>query len=237
VTDSLSTLQIQKALIALGYDLGPDGADGVPDRITQAAISSFQKLNGLPGSGLVGPRTIAALMARGVLNLPGMGALVLPWLDEAKRWVGLTETPGPANNPTLMGWADDFDLAYTADSIPWCGLFMAHVIGATLPAEQLPKTPLWAKAWASWGVPLPKPALGCVAVLERPGGGGHVCLYTGESGETFRGLGGNQSDKVGYAWFARARVIAWRWPKTAHVPELRPVLLARNGAATSTNEA
>jgi peptidoglycan hydrolase-like protein with peptidoglycan-binding domain len=43
--------RVQKALIAQGYDLGPDGADGYGGKDTLKAVNKFQADNGLP----VGP--------------------------------------------------------------------------------------------------------------------------------------------------------------------------------------
>jgi hypothetical protein len=44
-------VHLQKALIALGYDLGPVGADGVVGRLTKAAIMQFQQLHKLQPTG------------------------------------------------------------------------------------------------------------------------------------------------------------------------------------------
>lgn len=58
----LSTPQdVQKALIKLGYDLGPAGADGVFGHKTKMAITSFQAKHGLDTDGVVGPLTKAKL--------------------------------------------------------------------------------------------------------------------------------------------------------------------------------
>lgn len=58
--------KIQSKLIALGYDLGnfgdqADGVDGQLGDMTEAAIRSFQELNGLEVDGIVGPETLQAL--------------------------------------------------------------------------------------------------------------------------------------------------------------------------------
>ena len=50
---------------------------------------------------------------------------------EALKLFGTMEKPGAANNPTIVAWAKEVggEVAdvYKADSIPWCGLFMAAV--------------------------------------------------------------------------------------------------------------
>lgn len=61
----LSTIRgLQQALLALDYDLGPDGANGRVDKLTQAAVVAFQTDNKLTPDGIVGPRTRAKLQER-----------------------------------------------------------------------------------------------------------------------------------------------------------------------------
>lgn len=55
----MTTLKIQRALIARGYDPGP--ADGKAGGKTTAAIKAFQVARGLAADGKVGPNTQAAL--------------------------------------------------------------------------------------------------------------------------------------------------------------------------------
>lgn len=53
---------IQTVLIALGYDLGPSGADGQLGVKTQSALRAFQKAMGLATDGIAGPKTKAKLL-------------------------------------------------------------------------------------------------------------------------------------------------------------------------------
>lgn len=55
---------LQKALLAHGFDVGPDGADGDFGRNTENAVKRFQKANGLKEDGVVGSATWAALTAK-----------------------------------------------------------------------------------------------------------------------------------------------------------------------------
>lgn len=55
----MTVAEIQRALLARGYDLGT--ADGVWGAKSKAAARAFQKANGLVADGVVGPRTLAAL--------------------------------------------------------------------------------------------------------------------------------------------------------------------------------
>ena len=53
--------QLQEKLLKLGYNLGPDGADGDFGNITQNAVIQFQQANNLEADGEVGPETSAAI--------------------------------------------------------------------------------------------------------------------------------------------------------------------------------
>ncbi len=238
-------------LIALGYDLGPAGADGAFGRMTIAAVKSFQRDNGLAVQypGTVGPKTITALEAAAAARNGGASGTVgqvasaplspiLPWLEEARRLQGVRETAGAKSNFVILGWANALGgfvrSYYTADDIPWCGLFVAHCIGLTLPSEPLPANPLSALAWAKFGREV-KPTPGAILVFSRTGGG-HVGFYLGEDDTAFHVLGGNQSDQVNITRVAKARHVATRWPATASLPTTGPVRMTVSGAL-SANEA
>ena len=55
---------IQQRLAALGFDTGPDTA-GAFEKGTEAAVVAFQRHNGLPADGIVGPDTWRALVGAG----------------------------------------------------------------------------------------------------------------------------------------------------------------------------
>lgn len=158
-------------------------------------------------------------------------------LLEALKLHGIYETPGSPNNALIMGWARELGLtnAYSADSIPWCGLFVAVVVDRAgyAPVEN----PLWARNWAKFGVKADKPSLGDVLVFVRDGGG-HVGFYVGEDDDAYHVLGGNQSDKVCITRIAKARSIAQRRPifKVGEPHNVRPIRLAGTGGL-SRNEA
>ena len=134
-------------------------------------------------------------------------------IRNALALLGVVETPGAGDNPVILGWAQelgtDFARHYCADSIPWCGLFMAVV--AKRAGKPIPAHPLWALSWAQFGQASERPALGDTLVFRRDGGG-HVGLYVGEDDHAFHVLGGNQGDRVGFARIARARLYAARQP-------------------------
>lgn len=143
------------------------------------------------------------------------------WLAHGRTLKGTREYPGAANNPKIMGMANRskrwLGFNYTADAVPWCGLFIADCMEAAGLAPPSGFVGVRALAWASWGVDAgmvaTRPPLGAVAVMGRKGGG-HVTLVAGvyDNGDIL-GLGGNQGDMVKESRFARDRITAFRWPK------------------------
>lgn len=54
-------MDVQKALVALGYDVGPTGIDGIRGKNTVAAIKKYQQDRNLKVDGDPGPETVSAL--------------------------------------------------------------------------------------------------------------------------------------------------------------------------------
>jgi uncharacterized protein (TIGR02594 family) len=217
---------IQQALKQQGFD--PGAIDGVWGRNTIAAVKAFQQARGLEVDGVVGPQTARALggAAAGPAaaggGAPQAGAAAasstpLVWFEEAQHLMGLKEVSGPGSNPTILKWAKDLNIDYDDDDIPWCGLFVAHCVGSTLPGEPLPGNPLGARNWAKFGDHC-DPVQGAVLVFWRgskSGTLGHVGFYQGEDGEAFHVLGGNQSDMVNLTRVGKDRLLDARWPHSA----------------------
>lgn len=175
------------------------------------------------------PDTLAYLDRLG--QLPKM-------VSEARKLLGTVETPGPRNNPSIMAWATELGLqrVYTADSVPWCGLFMALV--ASRSRKPLPDNPLWALNWMHFGTTAGQPCLGDVLVFVRDGGG-HVGMYVGEDRNGYyHVLGGNQSDQVCVTRIAKTRLHGARRPpfQVAMPASCRPIVLDARGIV-SMNEA
>jgi uncharacterized protein (TIGR02594 family) len=206
--------EIQQMLKNKGFD--PGEIDGIWGRKTIAAVKQFQMQQGLEVDGIVGPNTTAALFA-GTSSVPSATGSILPWFEEAKHLIGTKEILGPKNNPDIMDWADDLDIHYKGDDVPWCGLFIAHCIGLTLPTEVLPGNPLGARQWEKFGDET-SPRLGAVMVFWRKSlssGLGHVGFYVGEDKDAYQILGGNQSNQVCLTWVGKNRFRSARWPKSA----------------------
>src|SRR5712691_3755369 len=140
---------IQQALKDKGFD--PGEIDGQWGRRTIAAVKAFQQARGLEVDGIVGPQTARALGGNGAGTTASTGGADIStpvvWFEEAKKLIGTKEQPGAGSNPTLIHWAKDLNIDYDDDDIPWCGLFVAHCIGSTLPEEALPTNPLGARNW------------------------------------------------------------------------------------------
>ena len=157
-------------------------------------------------------------------------------LAQALLLLGTVEVPGTANSPVILKWAKELGLqqTYSADSIPWCGLFIAYVVHKS--GREPVHNPLWARNWANWGVPSTTPSLGDILVFVRDGGG-HVGIYVAEDATAYHVIGGNQSDKVSITRIAKNRCIAGRSPVDTNRPvTAKPYYLEASGAL-STNEA
>ncbi|MEG3169235.1 TIGR02594 family protein [Sphingomonas sp. LB3N6] len=163
------------------------------------------------------------------------------WLSAARAKLGTREAPGPANSSTIMGWAKKLGtkvlgMVYNADSVPWCGLFVA----ACLAEDGIPAAPIAvrAKAWEKWGSNLATDRLapGAVLVFERSGGG-HVGFYVGEDRTSYHVLGGNQCDRVSIMRLEKPRCIARRWPIGRAVIGKPKMMTAIAGIPSSSNEA
>ena len=156
---------------------------------------------------------------------------------EALKLHGTLEVAGSGNSPTILAWAKETGLdkqGYTADAVPWCGLFMAVV--ALRAGKPVPRHPLWALNWAGFGTPEHQPCLGDVLTFIRSGGG-HVGLYIGEDQTAYHVLGGNQADKVCIIRIDKKRLYrVARAPMQTPPPSVRPMVLAANGPL-SRNEA
>jgi uncharacterized protein (TIGR02594 family) len=185
--------------------------------------------------------------------LPRVVQMILPLL-------GTQEVIGTRNNKTILAWRDEMNAAfgidpnavkiagYSADSIPWCGLFQAYVwFKAGKPCV---KDPLWARNWANAGEAVlervggnlvafkeRKASLGDTLVFVRDGGG-HVGTYICEDATHYGVAGGNQGDTVSIMRLEKSRCIAVRRPPMKAPPaSVRPIVVARVPAKTSVNEA
>lgn len=224
----ISTLDIQRRLIALGYNVGPTGADGIPGRNTTNAIAKLQadKKLAIKFPGTVGPKTIAAL------GLDEMQEVVPPWAIEARRFLGLHEV----KNANVL----DKALRLNASETAWCGAFVGMVIATALPKEPMPANPLGSRNWLKFGTSLHGPQVGAVAIFWRgskTGWQGHVGIVVGHDKTHLHILGGNQSDSVSIARVAKNRLLGYRWPITYPDAPVAPLPMTTINASVTINEA
>lgn len=154
------------------------------------------------------------------------------WLVEARRFMGQREVKGPAHNAVIVDWWKTIKRGgIKDDETPWCAAFA----GAMLERVGVRSTRFEsAKSYLDWGVPLSAPAVGCIVVFSRDGGG-HVGFVVGKDAKGgLLVLGGNQGDEVNVRTFARDRVVGYRWPST--VPVVTAALPVGD-AVNSTSEA
>jgi uncharacterized protein (TIGR02594 family) len=127
-------------------------------------------------------------------------------------------------------------MLYNADSVPWCGLFVAHCVAE----DGIAAAPIAvrAKAWATWGANIAgeRVAPGAVLVFERQGGG-HVGFYVGEDKTSYHVLGGNQGDRVSITRLEKSRCIARRWPVGRAVIGKPRLMTSTAGVPSSSDEA
>ncbi len=146
----------------------------------------------------------------------------LAWVKLAREYVGLKEVKGVRHNPTIIKWLDEMGQFsneahawWRDDETPWCGLFAGWIMGKS--GRYVVKEWYRAKEWASpFLVELAEPACGCIAVLDRTGGG-HVGFVVGkDSRGNIMLIGGNQNDSVSIAAFAPSRITGYYWPSRWH---------------------
>lgn len=153
---------------------------------------------------------------------------------------GLKESPGAANNPEILEWAQELGGAiggfYHDDSIPWCGLTVAICLKRAGMAVPAGFDAIRALEYAKYGDPIQKPCLGDILIFQREGGG-HVGLYMGEDDDCFHVLGGNQHDEVCITRIDKSRLFAARRPSYGTpLPSVKRIFLQPDGSPTSQNE-
>jgi len=130
----------------------------------------------------------------------------------ARGYIGATEGPGPANNPTVMemyvsvghDWVEH-------DSVAWCAAFVGHCL-ETAGIRSTRK--LTARSYLDWGVPveIADAQPGDIGVIPRGSSSwqGHVFFIDRIEGAWVWGLGGNQSDAVNVKRYPASKLLGVR---------------------------
>lgn len=232
----MTVAEIQRALIARGYDLGPAGADGDAGPRTIAAVTAFQRAAGLVPDGIAGPLTVKALQAADVTERraePDQPA----WLTLASHDLGTVEGIGKANNPKVVAYFKDAGFAGVKDdATAWCAAFVNAMLER---AGRRGSRSLAARSFEGWGVGLTEPALGCIATKKRGNSSwqGHTGFVVGANKDQIFLLGGNQGDKVSVAAFKRSEFTAFRWPADVPLPVASKLPTSIAGARSGVSEA
>lgn len=130
----------------------------------------------------------------------------------ARGYIGTTEGPGPANNPTVMemyvsvghDWVEH-------DSVAWCAAFVGHCLEK---AGIRSTRKLTARSYLDWGVPveIADAQPGDIGVIPRGSSSwqGHVFFIDRIEGAWVWGLGGNQSDAVNVKRYPVSKLLGVR---------------------------
>lgn len=138
-----------------------------------------------------------------------------PWVNLALAELGQAEVPGGEHNRRILEYHARTSLRAKTDETPWCASYVSWVLEQS---EIISAHSARAMDYATWGQPLATPALGCVVVLRRTGGG-HVGFWMGERDGKVLVLGGNQGNRVSIAPYRLEDVVGYRWPSERPRPE------------------
>lgn len=146
----------------------------------------------------------------------------LPWVAEARLWIGTAEIKGIKHNPKIVGiWTAIGMPWFTDDETPWCAgalkLWLKRARDTALRLGLPIALPPPAKAAAAlsyldYGTGLSRPAYGSIAVKKRVGGG-HVTIVVGKYADgRLACLGANQDDQVKISPYPSSAFETFRWP-------------------------
>ncbi|CUH60225.1 C40 family peptidase [Thalassobacter stenotrophicus] len=132
----------------------------------------------------------------------------------AQSYIGTTEGPDAANNPTILGMYATVGHDWVEhDAVAWCAAFVGHCIEQ---AGLRSTRKLNARSYLDWGVPveLSEAQEGDIVVFSRgdpSGWQGHVAFFVRPVGDaSIAVLGGNQGDAVNVKRYATSRLLGIR---------------------------
>lgn len=143
-----------------------------------------------------------------------------PWIRIAQREIGVHEWIG-RENPRIIEYHKATTLRATEDEVAWCSSFMNWVM-AQCNMERSHSAA--ARSWLGYGRRLTGFKKYSIVVLKRGNSSwqGHVAFAMELKNGYVYCLGGNQSNKVGYANYREADVLAYLWPKPETGAEVHP---------------
>lgn len=133
-----------------------------------------------------------------------------PWLEVARREIGIREFPGADQNPRIVEYHKATTLRATEDEVPWCSSFVNWCMQQS---GQQGTGSASARSWLAWGERIEQPRTGCVAVFRRGQDPtmGHVAFFLRDRGAFLEVLGGNQSNQVKVSSYPSERLLDFRW--------------------------
>lgn len=196
---------IQSALNEFGYKLIVDNDFGPK---TKVAISNFQKLNGLTGSGIIGVKTIQFL---GVQVIQSIDSVQDKVFATASKEIGVKEASGSKHNPRIIEYHSTTG-KFSDDETSWCGSFVEWCLKQNGIAG-IGSEGAGARNWLKFGRDTKTPKKGDVVVFWRESLSswkGHVAFYSHETSTHIYVLGGNQSNAVNISAYPKAQLLGYR---------------------------
>ena len=132
----------------------------------------------------------------------------------------MKEAPGPADNPRILEYLKATNLGkdHWHDSTAHCAAFVCWVLEqAKLPNPRYAQ----ARKFLHYGIALPEPRPGCLAVLwreKKDSPKGHVAFWVRNSAEQLVLFGANQRNEVREETYPKARLLGFRWPPGVPIP-------------------
>jgi uncharacterized protein (TIGR02594 family) len=140
----------------------------------------------------------------------------------ARGFLGTKEIKGSADNPKIMEMYSTVGHDWVEhDEVAWCAAFVGHCLEkAGLPSTRK----LNARSYLTWGekvAGVEQAKEGDVVVFTRGSSAaqGHVAFFLKAVGSQIEVLGGNQSDGVTVARYAKSRLLGIRRPLRSDAPQ------------------
>ncbi len=162
-----------------------------------------------------------------------------PWLIEAFKLLGLKEAPGPANNPDVVAlFAEAGFAGIKDDATAWCAAFVGAMQRR---AGYKASGSLAARSYLNYGMEVrPEEARrGDLVIFKRGSQSwqGHVAYFLADDGTHVWVLGGNQSNAVTVARYAKASLLGIRRPVAAEKAAAGPIPQPRASRPVATKPA
>ena len=139
-----------------------------------------------------------------------------PWLQVARKYLGLREIKGKKHNPTILDFWKRCKLPFRDDETAWCAGFAGGVL------VEAGYTCTWsgmARSYEEYGRRLMEIKPGAILVFWRKfinSPSGHVGFAADFPSDGYVPLlGGNQGDQVCIKRYPLSRLVAIRWPHDA----------------------